>query len=529
MRLVTVALGAAALAACGGGGGGGGRPPCPEGETCLNVAVTSAPNTLDPPKAFMALESDLMHNLFVGLTSWDGRARTVPGMATSWTTSPDGLTWTFNLREATWSDGVPVTADDFVFTYRRALDPKTAAPYVTPLAVIAGGDAIVAGKSSPSTLGVFAPDPRTVVFRLERPAANFADILAYMSALPVPRHAVEKWGDAWIRPENFVGNGAYTLASWDADGTTVMRENRRYFEPGRRCFSEVKNVVTTDYITAERRVASGEMDVADRFRGNRTAYLRKALPGYVRAAPMAAPYWISFNLELPKLRDVRVRRAMAMAIDREFITAKLLKAGQIPLYSYTPPNLPGYRAPSLSWTSWSQDRRVAAAEALMRQAGYSREKPLRLELSISSSMDRTLPALLQADWRQIGVEITFAPQEPAIYYADMRIRKFELGITSWITDFIEPGTFLELLTRGEDANYSGYDNPEFDALIERANRQPDAKQRLAMMREAEAMVLRDLPVAPMWVHSEQYLVNPRITGFHNNAIGTHRYEFLCQK
>lgn len=527
MRLLTVALATAALAAC--GSGERSRPPCPAGERCLNVSISSAPSTLDPPKAFMALESDLMHNLFVGLTTWDGRARTVPGMATSWTTSPDGLTWTFKLREATWSDGVPVTADDFVFTFRRALDPKTAAPYVTPLAVIAGGEAIVAGKAPPSSLGVFAPDTRTVVFKLDHPVANFADVLAYMSALPVPPHAVAKWGNAWIKPEHFVGNGAYTLVSWDADGGTMMRENKRYFEPGRRCFTEVKHFVNTDRVTAERRVKSGEMDIADRFRGNRVAYLRKAMPGFVRAAPMAAPYWISFNLEIPKLRDVRVRRAMTLAIDREFITGKLLKAGQIPLYTYTPPNLPGYAAPPVPWADWSQDRRVAAAKALMRQAGYSREKPLRLELSYSNGTDRTLPALLQADWRAIGVEISFAPQESEIYYADMRIRKFELGITSWITDFIEPGTFLELMTRGEQANYSGYDNPQFDALIDEANRQADAQRRSVLMREAEAMLLRDLPVAPAWVHSEQYLVNPRITGFHTNPIGTHRYELLCQK
>lgn len=171
---------------------------------------------------------------------------------------------------------------------------------------------------------------------------------------------------------------------------------------------------------------------------------------------------------------------------------------------------------------------MAAARALMRQAGYTRENPLRLELSFSTSGDRTIPALLQADWRAIGVELAFAPQESEIYYADMRIRKYELGITSWITDFIEPGTFLELLKQDEAANYSGYDNPQFDALIDRANRQPSSRARLALMRQAEEMVLRDLPVAPMWVHSEQYLVDPKITGFHTNAIGTHRYEFLCR-
>lgn len=520
-------LALAALAGC--SAERGGRPTCPAGERCLNVSLSTAPYKLDPQKTFMQLESDLLHNLFVGLTTWDAYARTVPGMATSWTTSADGLTWTFRLRDTTWSDGVPFTANDVVFTFRRALDPKTAAPYITPLTVIKGGQAISAGKAPPSTLGVYAPDARTVVIKLDHPVANLADVMAYMAALPVPQHVVEKWGDAWTKPEHFVGNGAYTLASWDADGSTLMRENRRYFEPGRRCFSEVRNFVTTDPITAERRVASGEMDIANRFKGNRITYLRKEMPGYVRTGQMAAPNWISFNLQIPALRDVRVRRAMAMAIDSEFITRSLINAGEIPIYSYTPPNLPNYVSPQVPWKDWTFTRRVVAARELMRQAGYSPEKPLRLDFGLDAAGDRRLAALLQADWRSIGVEITVFSQESAIYYNDMRIHKFEVGLTGWVTDFLEPGTFLDLLKYGDEANYSNYDNPQLEALVDAANRQPGAKQRLALLRKAEEIVLRDLPVAPAWLDSERALVNPRITGFHVNPIATHRYEFLCEK
>lgn len=477
----------------------------------------------------MQLESDLMHNLFVGLTSWDRTGRTVPGMATAWSTSADGLTWTFRLRDANWSDGAPFTAEDFVFTFRRALDPKTAAPYVTPLMVIKGGHDIAAGKAPPSTLGVYAPDARTVVIELDHPVANLADIMAYMAALPSPKHVVEKWGDAWIKPEHFVGNGAYTLASFDADGGTVMRENRRYFEPGRRCFSEVRNFVTTDMITAERRVASGEMDIANRFKGTRITYLRREMPDFVRTGHLAAPNWIAFNLQVPALRDIRVRQAMAMAIDSEFITRSLTEAVEVPIYSYTPSNLPGYVAPQVPWKDWTFDRRISVARDLMRQAGYSAGKPLRLDFGLSGGNDRRLAAVLQADWRSIGVEITVNSQESAVYYNDMRIHKFEVGLTGWVTDFLEPGTFLDLLKKGDEANYASYDNPHVEAMVDAANRQPDAKRRLAMMRQAEEIVLRDLPVAPAWLESERFLVNPRITGFYNNPLGSHRYEFLCEK
>lgn len=270
--------------------GGQGRSPCPTGEKCFEAGNASEPFTLDPNKAQLVTESNVMYDILVGLTTFNAKGETVPGMATSWSVSPDGLTWTFKLRKANWSDGVPVTASDFVASFRRIQDPKTASPYAYLLYLIQGSQEVNAGKTKSSTIGAFAPDPQTLVIKLTHPAPYLPLLMVHSSGFPIPAHAVAKWGDKWVEPGHYVSNGAYTVASWKLGDRVVLRRNPQFYDAQSVCFDQISYYPTTDPVSAERRVESGELDMIDQFQSSRAEYLSKKLPGYTHPVPILATY-----------------------------------------------------------------------------------------------------------------------------------------------------------------------------------------------------------------------------------------------
>lgn len=516
------------LAAC--GPRGGTRPPCPPGEQCLNTGSTTEPFTLDPNKFQMSSEYDILRDLMVGLTAVDARGKVIPGMATSWTTSPDGLTWTFRLREARWSDGVPVTAADFVESFRRIQDPSTASPYSYLLYPIKGAQEVNAGKAPREAVAVFAPDPRTLVLKLVQPTPHLPQILTYGGAMPVPVHALARWGDRWVEPGKYVSNGAYTLAARMTGDRVVLRKNPSYWNAEKVCFDQVSYFAATDLVSAERRVAARELDTMALFEPKRAPFLRKSMPGYIDPQPMFWITYISFNAQVPALQDRRVRLAAAMGIDRTFITRKLSNIGQQPLYGFTPSGFEDYtNPPPPAWAAWPFERRLAAARELMRQAGYTPERPLRLELSYYASFNRSIAAAVKADWRRIGLDVTLASAETQIHYQNLNTRNFQIAFDGWTADFADPITFLELLRSTAGAqNHSGYASPRYDDLILRAENEPDAQRRLTLLNRAERLIMDDWPVAPIYVNTSAQIVNPALTGFYNNPLDIHPKEFVCR-
>ena len=517
------------LSAC--GPRGNTRPPCPPGEQCLNTGITTEPFTLDPNKFQMSSEYDILRDLMVGLTAVDAYGKVIPGMATSWTISPDGLTWTFKLREATWSDGVPVTAADFVEGFRRIQDPATASPYSYLLYPIRGAQEVNAGKAPRDTVAAFAPDPRTVVLKLVNPTPHLPSILTYGGAMPIPVHAIKRWGDNWVKPGRYVSNGAYTLAARMTGDRVVLRKNPRYWNADKVCFDQVSYFVATDLVAAERRVAAGELDTMTSFDPKRAPFLRKSLPGYIDPQPMLWITYISFNSQIPALQDRRVRLAANMAIDREFITTKLSDIGQRPLYGFTADGLDGYEnPPAPAWADWPFERRIAAAAALMRQAGYTSARPLKLELSYYASLNRSIAAAVKADWRRIGLDVDLSSAETQIHYQNLVAKDFEIAFDGWTADFADPITFLELLrSSAGPQNHSGYVNQRYDALIARAEHEPDAKRRLMLLSRAERIIMKDLPVAPIYSNASGQIVDPALTGFHSNPLDVHPKEFVCRR
>lgn len=510
------------------------RPACPAGQQCLEYGIEIEPLTLDPQKANLLSENRLIGDLMMGLTTEAADASPLPGMATSWTTSPDGLTWTFRLREdARWSDGAPVTADDFVFGLRRILDPETAAIYAYLVYIIKNGQAVNEGKAPPQALGARALGPRTLELTLEHPAPYLPQLLMHQSFYPAPRHAVEKHGDAWVRPGNYVSNGPYKLVSWRLGDRITAVKNEHFFEADKVCVDRINYYPTPDAVSAERRIERGELDINTTFQSNRYQRLQKTLPGYARTHVALGTSYLSFNTrDVEPLKDVRVRRALSMSIDREFITGKLLRAGQQPAYSFVPPITAGHgKGAQVAWAGKSLEARQAEARALLAEAGYTPERPLELEIKTANNTDSLLlMEAVQADWRAIGVDVSLVQNEGAIAFAAYRERDFQVGSMSWYGDFNDPISFLGLLHSDTGAqNYGDYKSPAYDALLAEADQEPDAGRRADILRRAEQLMLSQEGTAPIFFQVTRALVNPRVTGWVDNALNYHRARWLCVK
>jgi len=510
------------------------RPACPAGKLCLEAGNQAEPASLDPHRNTSVQGDNIISDMFVGLITAGPDGKPMPGMATSWTTSPDGLVWTFKLRDANWSDGVPVTAQDFVFSMRRVQDPKSPSEYSYLAYPLKNAEQVNEGKAPAEALGVRAVDPHTLEIRLEHPVPYLPQLLGHHLFAPVPEHVVRKRGDAWIRPGSLVANGPFTLASWTLGGSIRLTKNPRFYDADNVCLDEVRYYPTVDSVSAERRVRSGELDLNIDIQSNRIAYLRQPdqIPAYVHTYTWLGVTYLAFNTNLAKFKDRRVRQALTMAIDRDFIVGKLFRSGMQPAYAFTPPGVDGYPGGVKPyWGDWPLERRQAEARRLLAAAGYGPDRPLKLEIKHRNSADPVLymPAV-QADWRAIGVDVSLTSNEGQIAYQSYRIRDFEVGDASWIADYDDASSFLTLMqSKTGPTNYGDYKNPAYDALLAKADNEADAVKRAAHLMQAEKMMLEDAPVAPVFFYISKNLVNPNVTGWVDNVPDHHRKRWLCFK
>ena len=508
------------------------RPPCPAGQVCLLTGNGPEPISLDPHLITGTWEDRIVSDALVGLVQDDAAGEPIPGMAARWETSADGLVWTFYLRDAVWSDGVPVTAQDFVFSLRRILSPELASEYASLLYVIKNAQAVNEGRLAPVALGVRALSPRVLEIRLEHPAPYLPQLAKHQTMYPVPRHVVEKWGAAWSRPEHWVGNGPYVISAWRLGDYVKAVKNPRFWDARKVCVDQVYYYPTNDAISAERRVRRGELDLNTDIQSNRIALLRKQMPAYVRTHTYLGVSYLAFNTKVAALRDRRVRIALSMAIDRDFVARKLLRGGQTAAFTFVPPGVANYRtaAPPV-WANWSFERRQAAARALLSQAGYGPPNPLRIEIKHRNSADPMLvmPSI-QADWKAIGVEARLAQNETQIAYASYRSRDFQVADAAWVADYDDAMSFLYLQQSSTGPqNYGDYRNPVYDAWLAKADNEPDAARRAAFLARAEQAMLSDAPVAPIFFYVNKNLVSPNVTGWVDNLTDHHRTRYLCVK
>lgn len=519
------------VAACGGGGDSG------EGGTVireLHRGNSAEPLSLDPHKASGTWENNIIGDMFLGLFTESAAGEPVPGVVESYTVSDDGMVWTFTLRQLNWSDGTPLTANDFVFALRRLLDPETVAQYASLQYAIKNAEAINKGDLPPEELGARAIDDYTLELTLEAPAPFLPGLLTHYTAFPVPAHVVREVGSRWIQPQHIVTNGAYKLAEWRTNDFVKLVKNEDFYDAENVCFDEVFFYPTNDLNTGARLVISGELDLNTDFPGNKIDFYKEQLGEGVRVFPFLSTTYLSFNVTEPPFDDVRVRQALAMSLDTDFITREVLGAGQVPAKSLTPPGIANYTAekPRTPWFDQPLEERKARARQLLEEAGYGPDSPLRFEYAHRNTGDNPRVApVIQSDWQSIAdwVDVQLAGIETQIHYDNLRAKNFAVADAGWVADYNDPSNFLYLLeTRSGPMNYPGWSNETYDQLVIEASQTLDMEARAQIMYKAETLMLEEVPVAPMWYMVSKNLVNNDITGWVDNAVDIHRTRYLCR-
>jgi oligopeptide transport system substrate-binding protein len=514
------------------------RQPCPVGKVCLEYGNTAESNSLDPQMATTTTEAAILREVFEGMFTDDRDGSPMPGVAERWETSPDGLTWTFHMRPEVWSDGQPLTANDFVYAYQRMLNPKTGSSYAYLLYVLKNAQAVNSGTMPLSAVGAKALDDHTLQLTLEHPAAYLPQLLKHQAFFPIPAHSVEALKDHWVDAGKMVSNGAYTLKEWRLGDYVRLEKNPLYREADTVCVDRVDFIPTNDVIAAERRVIRGELDINNAIQSNRVPRLM-ADPisrQYVHGHPYLITGYLIFNTrDVAALKDRRVRQAISMSIDRRFITDKLMRAGQVPTTSFVPLGIAGYlpkdaQHPHPVWSDWSIDRRQAAARVLLAQAGYGPAHPLKLELKTTSVPGSLITAqAIQADLKFAGVDITFRQEDGALVFESFNQRDFQLGSAGWVADYDDPMTFLALMKSDTgQQNYGDYKNPVYDALLKAADNEPNAVKRAGYLAQAEQMILDDADIAPVDNGVSLNLVSPHVTGWLDNDADVHPVRLLCR-
>ncbi|WP_018146652.1 peptide ABC transporter substrate-binding protein [Henriciella marina] len=522
------------LAACGGGGNGGDGSESGEEAAVLRRGISAKVDTLDPHRSSAKWENIVISDMFVGLMTITPDREVIPGVAQSWETSEDGLTWTFNLKETQWSDGEPLTADDFVYAFRRIQNPEIASQYSSLLYIVKNAAAVNAGELPPEELGVRAIDDYTFEITLEEPAPYLPGLLTHYTTYPVPEHIVEQYGEAWIQADNIEVNGPYKLAYWRTGDQLVTEKNPLYYEADELCFDRVAYFEIEDAAAVERRIEAGDLDINNGFDGGRTEELEAKFPGWVRTTPgLITTYW-TFNSSQAPFDDVRVRKALSLALDREFIVDRVLTPGYVPAYSFVPPKMSNYETerPQVSFVDMSREERLAEARSLLEEAGYGPDNSLTFEFIHRSTDDNPKAApVAQANWNEIApwVDAQILRQDTKVLYARLRQSDFEVADGAWVADFDDPVNFLYLLdSETGQQNYGRYSNPEYDALLAEASRTRDLQARAEIFAEAEALMLEDYPITPMWVQVTKNLVDPELTGWAENAQDDHLSRWLCR-
>jgi len=491
------------------------------------------PETLDIHHSTGMTEFELEVDLFEGLVQYGPAGEPVPGVADRWTVSDDGLTYRFHVRpDARWSNGDPVLADDFVYAFRRAVDPATASSYAFILFPIANAEKITAGDAEPQSLGVAAPGPQSVVITLRAPTPYFLGLLTHHMAFPLHRATIEAHGERWTRPGNLVGNGAYRLVRWVPQSEITLVRNEHYWDEAAVKVDEVVFVAGEDQGAALRRYRAGEIDVTYTLPIEQVEWVTRHLERELHTTPLLATRYYAFNLELPMFRDnLKLRRALSLAVDRAVLVKQVMRGGALPADSWVPPGIGGrYVQQQPEWSGKDQAERNRMAQQLYAEAGFGPERPARFEMLYSTSENtRRIAIAVAGMWQQtLGAAVTLRNEEWKVYLRSRAEKAFQVIYEGWIGDYNDANTFLELMKSDiGDQNSAGYVNPRYDALMKRAERTIDLDARARLMESAERIMLDDAPIIPLSNDVSRRLVKPYVSGWVDNIVDVHPTRYLA--
>jgi len=484
------------------------------------------PQTLDPHLAEGLPSAHILRDLFEGLTGESPEGRIIPGAAIRWNISRDGKTYTFYLRrDALWSNGDPVTAEDFVYGLRRSADPATASKYAQVLLPIENAAEVLSGDLPTSELGVTAMDDFTLQIRMRDPTPYFLALLSHSSTYPVHRASLLEHGSAFSRPGNLVSNGAYVLSEWVIRSRIVLVKNPYYWDADNVILEKVVYYPFEDQSTALKRFRAGKLQWTSEVPNNQFKWLQEHYPDELVISPWLGSYFFGFNLERePFIENPELRLALLLALDRDLLTEKVTQFGELPSYTLVPPGIRDYVSPVPEWAEWTQAEREAEARRLYAAAGYSEENPLKFEIRYTAGENNKKMALAASSlWKQVlGVQATLLNEEYKVFLQN-RERKILTQVfqAGWISDYADPYSFLNLFRSGYGRNYYGYSNSLYDALLDQvaAERIPSRRRRL--MFETESLLLADVPFIPLYTYVTKRMVNPRLKGWQSNVMDHH--------
>ena len=503
-------------------------------EQLLARSLDDEPRSLDPLLTNDVPGQRIADDLFEGLTTIDSGGKAVPGVASRWEISGDGLIWVFHLRpEARWSNGEQVTADDFVFAWRREVDPHTAAPSAQGLEPIAHALDIASGKAPVESLGVEAIDAHTLRVQLAEPTPFLLDLLAQQYLVPLYAPTVREYGDNWTRPEHMVCNGAFLLRERIIGNRIVLERNPAFREATQVQLQRVTYYVMPDRDEQAQRFLANDLDWTDSFGADQRAWLKSKLGDQVINSPYFATYLLGFNFDQPPFRDnLPLRMALTMAIDREPMVRSMKQGMYEPAYALMPP-LPGYRTQLPAWARLPDEQRHTLARQLYHQAGYSDAHPLRVNLEVPSQGpdSRHFFEALIATWHSIlGADVQLYESEFKVIAQERALHKLPFFIDAWIGDYPDPKTFMQLSYSGDGNNNDDYANPAYDRLIDAAGRETDQARRYALFEQAERMLNDDAAYVPLYYYATRHLVKPYLRGWQSNVMDRNpsRYMYLLE-
>jgi oligopeptide transport system substrate-binding protein len=502
-------------------------------ETVLHRGNAGEPQTLDQAHTSINIEEYILKDLYEGLTVYDASGKVSPGAAESWTVSDDGTVYTFKLRaDGKWSDGSLVTAEDFVFSIRRVEDPKTAAGYANILFPIKNAEKVNKGELPVDQLGMKAVDEKTLEITLERPTPFFLELLAHQTALPVSKASVEKNGADFVKPGIMVSNGGYRLTAHVPNDSLTVEKNTNHWDAANIKIDKVIFYPIDDQAASVRRFEAKEMDLAYNFSADQLDRLRTSYGEQVHVSPTLATYYYAFDTRQEPYSDVRVRRALSMAVDRDFLAKEIYSGSQLPSYSMVPPGMASYGDPSKAdFADKSQLDREDEALALMKEAGYGEGgKPLDIEIRYNTNPNHERVATAVADmWKNtFGAKVSLVNLDVSSHYAYLQEGgKFNVARAGWVADYADAENFLALsLSSNKTFNYGHFENADFDALMKKSYEETDPAARSKTLHEAEALLMKEQPIAPFLTQADLWLVSDKVKGWQDNAVNAHLSRFL---
>lgn len=496
----------------------------------LHIGNGTEPAEIDPHLTTGVQEFHIQLAVCEGLVSEDPKTLApVPGVAKSWDISEDGKVYTFHLRDANWSNGDPVTAEDFELSFKRALMPKLANEYAQMLYVAEKAEEFYKGEVDWEEVGYKAVDEKTFQVNLKSPLSYFLSLLNHHSFFPVHIPTVLKHGEIdsratrWTRPGNFVGNGPFVLDKWVVNHVLTVKKNPHYWDAENVRLNEIHFYPIENLDTEDRSFRAGQIHRTNKLPLSKIPfYIKERTPELV-IAPYLGTYHYMFNTKLPGLDNKKVRKALNLSVDREAITRAITGGGEAPAFSFVPPNCAGYN----STNSLGYD--VERARELLAEAGYPDGKGFpKFEILYNTlESHKTIAEAIQQMWKKnLNIELGLRNEEWKVYLSSKTQGNFQMVRFGWIGDYVDPNTFLELYTSHNGNNNSGWANAEYDALIAKAEATVDTDARYAVFQEAEKLLLEEAPILPIYYYMSTYLLDKRVKGWYPNLLDHHPYKYV---